>query len=105
MPTDTLSLGGKVAVITGSGKDNGIGASITEALARNGARVVINYVLDSTAPRAAEVVKKIKDQEGNVVAIQSDVSSSEGASNLVSQTLDAFSVDQIEILGEWSYPS
>jgi NAD(P)-dependent dehydrogenase (short-subunit alcohol dehydrogenase family) len=58
MTHDTLSLDGKVAIVTGSGRENGIGAAIANALARNGAAVTINYVSDSSAPRAAAVAKR-----------------------------------------------
>lgn len=100
MPPDTLSLEGKVAIVTGSGRENGIGAGIAAALARNGARVAINYVSDSTAPRAAEVVNRIESQGGRVVAIQADVSTSEGASKLVRETAKAFDTEHIDILGK-----
>jgi NAD(P)-dependent dehydrogenase (short-subunit alcohol dehydrogenase family) len=104
MAPDTLSLEGKVAIITGSGKENGIGAGIAAALARNGARVAINYLSDTTAPRAAEVVKKIESQGGRVVAIQADISTTEGASKLVRETLKALDVQQIDILGKIGRP-
>lgn len=42
MSPDTLSLDGKIAIVTGSGRENGIGAAIAFALAGNGASVAIN---------------------------------------------------------------
>ena len=99
MAPNTLSLEGKVAIITGSGKQNGIGAGIASALARNGAWVVINFVSESTGPRAAEVVKKIESDGGKAVVIQADVSNPEGASELVEGALKAFETDRIDILG------
>ncbi len=42
MTPDTLSLDGKVAIVTGSGRENGIGAAIAFALAVNGASITIN---------------------------------------------------------------
>ena len=98
---DSLSLTGKVAIITGSGKENGIGAGIALALARAGARVVINYVSDATAPRAAEVAEKIETAagKGSVIVIRADVSTVEGTRNLVQDTLTTFGVDHIDILG------
>ncbi|KAI1637548.1 hypothetical protein F4809DRAFT_661052 [Biscogniauxia mediterranea] len=83
MSPETLSLVGKVAIITGRGRENGLGAGIAEALARNGASITINYVSDSTVP---------------VAAIQADVTTTDGASQLVTRTLKAFSVDHIDIL-------
>ncbi|KAH8902295.1 putative short-chain dehydrogenase [Coniochaeta sp. PMI_546] len=98
MTPDTLSLDGKVAIVTGSGREKGIGAGIAAALSRNGARVVINYVSDSTAPRAAEVVKRIESLGGRAVAIQADISTPGGANKLVDDTLKAFGAEHIDIL-------
>jgi hypothetical protein len=99
MAPDTLSLDGKVAIITGSGKENGIGAGIATALARNGAWVTINYVSDSTASRAANLAKKIESEGGKVTVVHADISTTEGAARLVKETLKAFNVDRIDILG------
>ncbi|KAI1394011.1 putative short-chain dehydrogenase [Hypoxylon trugodes] len=99
MPVDTFSLAGKSAIITGSGRENGIGAAIARTLARNGASVVINYVSDSTRPRAEATAQSIRDEFGVKVAlIQADISTPEGAQGLVSETLEKLGVDHIDIL-------
>ncbi|KAH0848320.1 putative oxidoreductase [Fonsecaea pedrosoi] len=98
MSPDTLSLNGKVAIITGSGKENGIGAGIASTLARNGASVVINYVSDTSAPRAAEVAQKIENAGGRATVVQADVSTQEGAKKLVEASLKAFQSDKVDIL-------
>lgn len=99
MSPDTLSLDRKVAIVTGSGRETGIGAGIASALARNGAWVVINHVSDATAPRAAGVAQGIIDNGGKAVVVQADVSTPEGAKGLVQQTLERFGVEHIDILG------
>ena len=99
MSSDTLSLSGKVAIITGSGKENGIGAGIAHVLAQNGGSVAINYVSDSTAPRAAKVVEKIKRNGGKAVVVQADISTPDGATKLVNETLKAFQTHKVDILG------
>jgi NAD(P)-dependent dehydrogenase (short-subunit alcohol dehydrogenase family) len=100
MNMDTLSLAGKVAIITGSGRETGIGAGIALALARNGAWVVINHVSDETAPRAAKVVEALNQSTaGKAVVVQADVSSPEGAKKLVDEGLRLFGVDHLDILG------
>ncbi|KAJ5241518.1 uncharacterized protein N7469_003109 [Penicillium citrinum] len=95
---DTLDLNGKVAVITGSGKETGIGACIASTLARNGALVTINYVSDASAPRAARVAEKIREQGGRATVVQADVSTAKGSKELIKRTLDAFEVDKIDII-------
>jgi NAD(P)-dependent dehydrogenase (short-subunit alcohol dehydrogenase family) len=100
MAPDTLSLSGKVAVITGSGRENGIGAAIAVALARNGASVAINYVSDSSASRAAKVAEHVEAVGGRVAVVQANVETPEGAKKLVSETLAAFGEDKIDILGD-----
>ena len=99
MTADTLSLAGKVAIITGSGRETGIGAGIATALARNGASVVINHVSDTTAQRAAAVAQKIVNAGGKAVVVQADVSTKEGAEKLVQQSLEKFGVNHVDILG------
>ena len=101
MPADTLSLAGKIAIVTGSGRENGIGAAIARALARNGASVVINHVSESSGPRAANVVKGIEAQGGKAVVIRADVGKPEEAEKLAKETLKAFGTDKIDILSEF----
>lgn len=99
MTPETLSLDGKVAIVTGSGRENGIGAAIANALARNGAAVTINYVSDSSAPRAAAVAKKIQSAGGRATVVKASIDNQEDAKRLVSETLKAFGTDYIDILG------
>lgn len=99
---DTLSLEGKVAIITGSGRETGIGAATAIALARNGASVTINYMSDATAPRAANVLKSIRDAGGKAIAVQADVTKPEEIKRLVEETLKGFNTDKIDILGEYA---
>lgn len=101
MAPDTLDLNGKVAIITGSGKETGIGACIATTLARNGALVAINHISDTSASRAAGVAETIREQGGKAIVVKADVSTAKGAETLVSQTLDSFGVDHIDILS-WS---
>lgn len=100
MAPDNLSLAGKVAVVTGSGRESGIGACIAATLARNGALVTINYISDASASRAADVAETICRQGGRAAVVKADISTSEGAKVLIDETLLAFGVDHIDILGE-----
>ncbi|KAJ2976390.1 hypothetical protein NQ176_g4981 [Zarea fungicola] len=99
MAVDTLSLEGKVAIVTGSGRENGIGAGIALALARNGASVVVNYVSDSTAQRAQTVATVLREAGAkDVIVVQASVDTLDGAKKLVKATLDELKTNHIDIL-------
>lgn len=80
-----VSLEGKVAIVTGSGR--GLGLSYAQELARQGAAVVINDV-DSGV--AAEAVESITAAGGRAVAIVAPVGSSETAAELVNAAVEHF---------------
>jgi 3-oxoacyl-[acyl-carrier protein] reductase len=69
----------KVAVVTGASR--GIGRAIVERLARDGATVVVNH--RASAEQADEVVTAIREQGGEAMAIQADVSDFQQAHNLI----------------------
>ncbi|OBZ11044.1 SDR family oxidoreductase [Bacillus sp. FJAT-26390] len=85
-------LAGKVALVTGASR--GIGREIAEELARNGAKVVVNFA--SNPAKAEEVVNGIKQQGGEAVAVQADISKVAEVEMMFQKTLDAFG--QIDIL-------
>jgi 3-oxoacyl-[acyl-carrier protein] reductase len=80
------SLKGKVAVVTGASK--GIGASIAEYLADEGASVVVNYATSKSGADA--VVKRITGKGGNAIAVQADVSKPEDITRLFAETKSAY---------------
>lgn len=84
--TAGLSLEGRVAVITGASR--GIGRSIAVELSRRGAAVVVNYV--RSAKPADEVVTLIRQQGGQAIAFQADVSDNQQAQSLIKSALDTF---------------
>lgn len=99
MTIDSLSLHGKIAIVTGSGRENGIGAAIAKTLARHGAAVTIHYVSDSVTDRAQAVANGIGADGGKAAVVQSSIETPEGAQYLVDETLRAFNTDHIDILG------
>lgn len=80
------TLKGKVAVVTGASK--GIGASIAEHLAAEGASVVVNYA--SSKSGADAVVKQITEKGGKAIAVQADVSKAEDIRRLFKETKAAY---------------
>jgi len=79
-------LAGKVAVVTGASK--GIGASIAEHLAAEGASVVVNYSSSKTGADA--VVKQITAKGGKAIAVQADVSKAADITRLFADTKAAY---------------
>ncbi len=76
----TMHLSGKVALITGGSR--GIGRAISLRLARDGARVVVNY--RAGAAEAAAVVAEIKARGGDAVALQADITDPQQVARMVS---------------------
>jgi acetoacetyl-CoA reductase len=76
----------KVAIVTGGSR--GIGASIALELAKNGAKVVINYNIRKEL--ADKIVAEINEFGGDAYAVQADVSESNEAAYLVQETINHY---------------
>jgi 3-oxoacyl-[acyl-carrier protein] reductase len=80
-----MTLEGKVAVVTGSGR--GLGLAYAQELARQGASVVVN---DVDADAAADAVASIEAAGGRAVAVVAPVGPTSTAEALVRTAVDAF---------------
>jgi 3-oxoacyl-[acyl-carrier protein] reductase len=90
LPVDLLR--GQVAVVTGGSR--GIGRATALRLAEAGANVVVNYLERDEEAQAA--LAQVADCGVDVIAVQADVSRSDGADALIDSTLRRFG--QIDIL-------
>ncbi len=87
-----MKLVGKTAVVTGASR--GIGKAVALALARHGARVVVNYLNNQVAAEA--VVAEILGFGQQAVAVQADVAKLDDMKRLAQTALDQFG--RIDIL-------
>ncbi|MBD7994771.1 SDR family oxidoreductase [Arthrobacter sp. Sa2CUA1] len=80
-----MSLDGKTAIVTGSGR--GLGLAYARELARQGAAVVVNDVDQAVADEAVAVIKA---DGGRAVAVVAPVGSTETAKALVAAAVENF---------------
>jgi 3-oxoacyl-[acyl-carrier protein] reductase len=78
-------LSGKVAIVTGA--SGALGRAIAEALADEGAALVIHYRHNRNA--ADDVVRAIEERGGRARAVQADVAVATDAQRLVQETVEA----------------
>ncbi|MCL4134967.1 UNVERIFIED_CONTAM: hypothetical protein GTU68_021116 [Idotea baltica] len=88
-----MKLNGKVAIVTGGARDIGRATSIE--LARNGAKVVVNYF--SSKADADETLAQISKIGGQAIAVHADLTKEEGAKKLVTESQKAYG-QHIDIL-------
>jgi 3-oxoacyl-[acyl-carrier protein] reductase len=87
------SLSGKTALVTGSA--HGIGRASAIALGEAGANVVVNYRTSEAAAR--ELTERLKKLGRRAIAVEADVTTSEGAHHLVAEAARALAPPDIVV--------
>ena len=88
-----MRLKDKVAIVTGGGRD--IGRDVSRVLAREGAKVVINFANDEAS--AAETLETVRAAGGQAIVHRADVTTAAGVTSLVAAATQAYG-DQVHIL-------
>jgi 3-oxoacyl-[acyl-carrier protein] reductase len=96
-----MLLDGKVALITGSGRN--IGREIATAFVREDAAVVVNA--RESAGELAETEADLRDRGGRVLAVLADVSKRAAVDDMVSQALEAFGRIDVLVLNHSLRPA
>jgi 3-oxoacyl-[acyl-carrier protein] reductase len=86
-----VNLSDKIAIVTGAGQ--GIGRAIALSLARDGAKLVVNDIIEENAKK---VVKEIESKGGDAIAILADVSNKNAVEHMIRLTLEKYG--KIDIL-------
>ncbi len=81
-----MRLKDKIAMVTGGGR--GMGAAYCVAMAREGAKVIVNYV--GNAKAADAVVNKVRRDGGEAVAFQADVGKKSDVQKMVDFTVEKY---------------
>ncbi|WP_258103282.1 SDR family NAD(P)-dependent oxidoreductase [Marinoscillum sp. MHG1-6] len=88
-----MILENRVAIVTGGARD--IGKAVSKKLAREGAKVVVNYF--DNEEQGKGTVKEILEEGGIAIAVRGDMTKKEDVQNLVDQAVTAFG-NEIHVL-------
>jgi 3-oxoacyl-[acyl-carrier protein] reductase len=93
---ETMNCKDKVAIVTGAA-GSGMGRSVALTLAREGARVVVNYLTSQASAQA--IVEHIRSRGVSAVAVQADIFHPEGCQRLVKETIQQYARVDICVIG------
>lgn len=81
-----ISLKGRVAIVLGGSGD--IGSQICKNFTYNGASVIMGYM--NYSDKIDKVIRKIRDEKGEIIPIQVDIRSSSDVDDIVFKTLNHY---------------
>lgn len=88
-----MRLKDKVAIVTGGSRD--LGRAVSCQLAREGAKVVVNYI--DQIEKAQETLEMIQSEGGQAILVHGDMTKAADANNLVQKAREAFG-EEVHIL-------
>ena len=88
-----MKFSGKVAIVTGGGRD--IGRAISIQLARQGAQVVVNYC--NNTQEAEETGRMIEEFDGKYMLVKADLTSIDGVKAVIQATREKWG-ERVDIL-------
>ncbi len=86
----------KVAIVTGAA-GKGMGRSVALTLAREGAKVVVNYL--SSGSSAKDIIEHIQREGGSAAAIKANIQEPEECRSLVEKTMNQYGRVDICVVG------
>ncbi|CAI7652353.1 unnamed protein product [Penicillium crustosum] len=92
----SLEFTGKLAIVTGASKQNGIGFATAYALAKGGADIVLHYNSNKVAAHLS--VTKIRELGVKAIAVQSDAGSLSFGDDIARAVVDGFPGRQVDIV-------
>lgn len=81
-----MKLKGKIAIVTGGARD--IGRQVSLKLAKEGAKVIVNYF--DNKEDAEDTLQMIKKEGGEGIIVQGDMTKAEDVKRLINSTVSAF---------------
>lgn len=82
-----FNLKGKVAIVTGGG--SGLGASISEVLAAEGANVIVNYLVDEA--NVFKFVDQLNEKyDARAIPLYGDITKASDVENVIARTVDIY---------------
>lgn len=99
-PNQLLDFTNQTVLVTGAG--SGLGSAIAVRFAQAGARTIVHY--HRSADSAQNLVAQIKQQGGEAIAMQADVTQEQAVSSLFAEAVDAFGRLDILINNAGIYP-